>query len=598
MSRPQKKRSVKAVRSVKSDPSWAVHAPLAALLFLAIVVYLPSLGGEFLWDDNTSVTESAIVHDGGGGWKAWIAPPASHPDYFPLTTDTFWIEWRLWGAHPFGYRLINLLLHAGAAVFLWRLLRELALPAAWAAAVLFAVHPVNVESVAWIAERKNVLCLIFALPAFQFFVRWHRTGAVRDYRISLACHLAALAAKASVVGLPFVFAAYLFWRGARPGKREWIALAPFVMASLIFGLLVMHFQHDRAIGAWDIVMPGILGRIGGAVTAFWFYFGKAISPVGLATIYPRWSIDPPQAAHLLLAVVSAAGICGLWVLRDSRARAVAFGLTTYAILLGPALGLIKMSFMRHALVADHFQHLALPAIIALVVCGGASLLPGLPPKVVQGARAAWAVIGLTFFGLCWHRAELHASHEALWTDALAKNPASDQPHNILGAIHANRGDFPAAEAHLRKAIELGSPEAVTFLGNVLCSQGRFQEALPWLEKGVAARVNPGAAYTQLARAYVGLNRTEDALRTLETGAAQNPDSLMLQSTLGMAFLMNQEPAKAVTFLSRCEELDPGDATTKMYLSQALEALGRGAEAARKRSEALRINPALADPRPK
>jgi len=574
-------------------PDWM---PGVALFLLAVVIYFPSLGGGFLWDDNTSVTESEIVRNPGGWWQAWFSPPPSHPDYFPLTTDVFWLQWRLWGDHPFGYRLVNLLLHGGCAVLLWRLLREMALPAAWAAAAWVAVHPVNVESVAWIAELKNVLCLACALPAVQYFVRWTRTDSPRDYRISLACHGAALAAKASVVALPLVLVAFLFWRGPRPGKREALAIAPFLLLSLVFGLLVMHFQHQRAMGDWEILMPGLLSRIGGAASAWWFYAGKALWPLNLATIYPRWAIDPPQSWQLLLAVATLAALVILWRLPSQPARAAAFGLSAYSLLLAPALGLIKMSFMRHGLVADHFQHLALPALGSTLVCGGAALMAARPLLWRRVALGLFGVSALLFFGLSWQRALLHANQEALWEDALTKNPQSPAPHVNLGSIHAGRGAFPAAENHFREAIRLGPEDArtLTNLGLTFADRGRYEEAAPWFRKAVAlsGRAAYPPAHLNLARALVQLNQQEEGIRVLAQAADRFPDNLLINSAAGASLVLAGKPAEALPCLERSERLDPRGAATKFYLAAAFQALGRNREAAEKRAEAIRLDPSL------
>jgi tetratricopeptide (TPR) repeat protein len=476
------------------------------------------------------------------------------------------------------------------------LLRELALPAAWAAAVWVAVHPVNVESVAWIAELKNVLCLAFALPCFQYFVRWRRTGSPRDYRISLACHGAALAAKASVVALPLVLLAYLFWRGSRPGKREALAIAPFLLLSLVFGLLVMHFQHQRALGDWEIVMPGLLSRIGGAASAWWFYLGKVIWPLNLTTIYPRWGIDPPRVGQLLSGLVAVAGLVALWRFPSPAARATAFGLTAYTLLLAPALGLIKMSFMRHGLVADHFQHLALPALAATLVCGGASLTAARSLVWRRAACGLLCVSGLVCFGLSWQRAGLHANQEALWEDALIKNPQSPLPHANLGTIHAGRGEFPAAETHFREAIRLGPEDArtLTNLGLTFVDRGRPEEAVPWLRKAVALsdRFAYPPAHLNLARALVQANQQVEGLRVLAQAADRFPDNLLINSAAGASLVLAGKPAEALPCLERSERLEPRGAATKFYLAAALQALGRNREAAEKRAEAIRLDPSL------
>jgi tetratricopeptide (TPR) repeat protein len=379
-------------------------------------------------------------------------------------------------------------------------------------------------------------------------------------------------------------------------RRELLALAPFLLASLLFGLLVIHFQHHRALGVWHIAMPGLLARIAGAASAWWFYLGKILWPIPLATLYPRWTIDPPQPVPLLSAAVITLGLVVLWKSQRREFRAAAFGFTVFSLLLAPALGFIKMSFMRYGLVADHFQHLALPAVGATLVCGGTAVLSGKSPRWTQLGRLLGIAFGIFFCAITWQRAALHSSHEALWKDTAAKNPASAQPHNILGSIAASRGDFIAAEGHFREAIRLqpGDAHALTNLGLTFADRGRLAEALPWLQQATAAAADGHhpPAFVNLARTHLQLGQKEEGLRVLEDAAARFPENLLLNSAAGASLLLAGKPAQALPCLQRSEQIDPKSASTKFYLAQTLAALGRAADAAEKQREAERLDPTL------
>jgi Flp pilus assembly protein TadD len=564
------------------------------LILFAVVVYLPSWKGEFLWDDNTSVTQSEIVHDDAGWWKAWVAPPPSHPDYFPLTTDSYWCEWRLWGDNPAGYRITNILLHALCALLLWRLFLAMGLAGAWWGALIFAVHPVNVESVAWIAERKNLLSMALAIPSFMAFIRWLESGGCRWYRLSIALFFLSLCAKASVVALPLVFLAYIWWKNSQPPEADKIkALSPFLLLSVVFGIVVVQFQHTRSVGGWEIAMPGMTARLAGAAHAYWFYLGKALWPVGLATIYPRWTLEPVPTPQWLLLCGTAVMIPALWTLKQAWCRSLAFGLTAYALLLAPALGIVQMSFMRYSLVADHFQHLALPAAIALVVCGAAQLCANAWGSLRSFSRAAGLTAALLFC-LSWTRAGLHASHEALWLDALSKNPLTPQPHVVLGSILAGRRNFPEAEKHFRQANELnpGDPVTLTNLGFVCSDQGRPKEAVAWFREAIRRNPHQSLPYVKFAGYQAQTGDDEGALETLRAGAGACPGDISVISSAASAYAAAGHPKEALFYLEQWEHLAPGDASIKSNMACVLTQLGRPADAAKKMEEARTIDPSL------
>jgi Flp pilus assembly protein TadD len=457
------------------------------------------------------------------------------------------------------------------------------LSGAWIAAALFAVHPVNVESVAWISERKNLLAMLFAIPSFFYFIRWDTTKRFPPYLAALACFFLATSAKASVVTLPLVFAAWSVWRyGFASLRRVALPLIPFLLISLGFGLAVMHFQYTRALGDWDIQMPGILGRIGQANLAFWFYFYKSILPTDLATIYPGWPLDPSSLPVLLVSTASLVALCLLWTREEKFARNLAFGLTTYALLLLPTLGVLKMSFMKYAPVSDHFQHLALPAILATIACGTLSFLNNPTHLRSLALCLVFCIVALLAYSSA-SRARIHASHEALWRDAMAKNPASPQPHTVLATILQKSGCTREAGTHFEEAARLAPDDPITLtnLGVHFLETKQPEKAKLALKNAVATGRKYPDAYINLSRALLEQGDLDQALGVLKTGAHAFPGDLTINSAAGASLLLAEQYSEALVFIENCEKIAPENTGFKRDAAEALKGLGRQDEAAAK-----------------
>ncbi|PWU14555.1 MAG: hypothetical protein C5B50_17035 [Verrucomicrobia bacterium] len=396
---------------------------LPALLLLAatLVTYWPALRGGFIWDDDVML--NIYVKSPGGLRYIWCSTIL--PDFFPLTSTSLWLEWRLWGMNTMGYHVTNILLHAGSAILLWRILLRLRLPGAWLAAMVFAIHPVNVESVAWITERKNTLAMVFCLASVLWYLRSaeRRVSGVKcqvscaersdvqgskfevqssrfsgDYALSLLCFLLALLSKTAVVPLPFVLLLCDLWRSRIRNTRasittgkvtpdtpdtrhptlasrftfylsRFLPLLPFFALSFILGLVTIWFQYHRAIGP-DVVQKGGFGsRLAAAGWAVWFYLSKDLLPLNLSFVYPRWEVNPYKLISWLPLLILLIG--GLVFLRSRRtwAKGALFGLGCFVLMLLPVLGFVGIYFQRFSLVSDHWQYFAIIAPIALIVCG-------------------------------------------------------------------------------------------------------------------------------------------------------------------------------------------------------------------------------------
>jgi len=398
--------------------------PGAALLgLITLLVYVPAMGGGFIWDDNSLLTENPAVKTVDGIYSIWFGNWAE--DYVPLTLSSFWVEWHLWGAHPAGYHIVNIIWHAGSAVLLWRVLRRLGVPGSWLAALLFAVHPVCAASVTWIAERKNTLSMFFYLLSLWGFLRFDdlvhapdgNGNPARWFGFSVGAFFLALLAKSSVAVLPAVLLLFVWWRRGRVTRRDLLRSLPFFALAALMALMAVGVQSKAVHGGVGVIHDSLWVRLIGGSWAVWFYLGKIVAPTGLTMIYPRWEIDPRAAVSYLPALALAGLLLVFWRGRKSWGRPFLFAFLYFLAALAPVLGIVDIAFFSNSRVADHLQYLALPGILALIAA-----LARRRRRVAPALAAGLAVAALAWL-TCRHEAVLANGHR-LWEDNYTKNPKS------------------------------------------------------------------------------------------------------------------------------------------------------------------------------
>jgi tetratricopeptide (TPR) repeat protein len=550
-------------------------APAAVLVGLVVAAYLPAMRGGFVWDDDFFVTRNMALRTVGGLRTIWLRP-SEIGQYYPLVHTSFWVEYHLWALDPFGYHVVNVLLHAANAVLWWRVLLVLGLPGAWFAAALFALHPVQVESVAWITERKNVLSGLFYLSAALAYLRWGTTEEGGDGRrargalwaLALVLFVAALLAKSVTCSLPAALLLAIWWRSGRVVWRDVRPLVPMFVVGLALGFLTVWMETTYVGAKGEEWRLSFVERCLVAGRALWFYAGKLLWPAPLAFVYPRWQIDANLAWQYAFPAAAAAVVLALWALRHRIGRGPLVGVLYFAGTLFPALGFFDLFPMRYSFVADHFQYLASMGLLALAAAGAVRLASVRAPLRRRVGQALAAVLLLALAGLTWRQAHIYRDLETLWRDTLTKNPASWMVRHNLALELDQQGRADEALAHYEEAARLNPTFIDTRinLGRLLILRGALREAMTHYE--AVLRREPGN--------YGGH-------RAMEL-------SYVAHYNMGWALVKQGRIEEGIVHYRAALDTHPDAADLHYNLGMALAALGRGAEASAELRESLRRAP--------
>ncbi len=549
------------------------------LLVATLIAYTPALHGAFLWDDDFHVAQNATLRTLAGLVRIWSEPQAIQ-QYYPLTHTSFWIEYHLWGTGTLGYHVVNVLLHVANALLLQRVLARLRVPGAWLAAAIFAVHPIEVESVAWISERKNVLCGVFALSALLAYLRLFRlTDDAPSARsagteiLALVLFTCALLAKTVAASLPVVLLVLIWWRRGRIRRSELVTLIAPLAVALALGAQTawIEVRHIGATG--EEFELSAAERLLVAGRALWFYLAKLVWPAQLPFIHPRWTLDPAQAWQWAFPAAAAAAGGALLALQRRLGRGPFAAALSYAVLLGPALGFFNVYPMRYSFVANHFAYLATMAPIALFAAAAVRASAPLPRALAWGLAAG--LLG-ALATLTHHEAGRFEDSETLWTTTLAQNPGCWMCEHNLGIVRLQHGDAEGALAHARAALAL-RPEhegARTLMANALAIEGRHEEAIAVFEQILAERPDDLAAHANLGNLLSTIGRYDEADTHFQAALRLAPQDGVVRYGYGRMLLDRGRPGAAAAQLAEAVRIDPGSADAAANLGLALVAAGR------------------------
>ena len=508
----------------------------AALVALTLLVYLPTLRNGFIWDDDSYVEHNPLLRSLYGLWLIW-AHPSLTPQYYPLVHSSFWLEYQLWNLWPLPYHLLNVLLHATSAVLLARLLLKLNVRGAWLAAAVWAVHPLNVESVAWVTERKNVMSAVFYLLAFTTYLRavagddHDRPIDRRAYLTALSWFALSLLSKTVTSTLPAAILVVLWWQRGRLVRRDWVRLIPFFVIGAAMGSVTGYLERTQ-VGAHGRAWASltVIDRVLIASRAVWFYAGKFLWPEKLIFIYPRWVIESSSAwawTPLAAAVLALVALIILW--RRWGRGPLALGLL-FVGTLAPALGFVNVYPMKFSFVADHFAYLA-TAVLATAVgwtLGGR----GGNSSVWRPVVAALILIALGARSLA--REFVFYDRLTLWRQTVADNPNSAMAHTNLGHALVADQQPDAAAREYERSLQLAPDEPDSRLNVAVeaANHGDLPGAIRQFEQIVALDPTYLASYGYLARLNAHLKQFDRAEYWARQGIAAAPHMAISYQVLG------------------------------------------------------------------
>lgn len=582
---------------------WLTGAGLLLLVFLA---YFPLVRAGYIWDDDYYVYKNAALRTVSGLWQIWNSPfhPVT-PQYYPLTFTTFWLEYHLWGDRPLGYHIVNVALHALSSIMIWRLLRGLRVPGAWLAAAVFALHPVHVESVAWISERKNVLSGLLFLLSIYAYLRWRgeplifrpaigermesagagRLGPKNEGRIplhsqntgptealnsrwwyvlSLLLFLLALLSKTVTASLPAVILLITYWKRGVIRRRDALPLAPYFVFGAALGSLTSWLERHH-VGAdgpeWQF---SFLQRMLIAGRSIWFYAGKIFWPDPLIFVYPRWVIDTHRPLHFLFLAGAIAVPVALWIRRNRQGRGPLAAVLFFGGCLVPALGFANVYPMRFSFVADHFQYLASIGLIALAVAAGASLLRRIAPGQTTPGLVLASGLLVILATMTFLRTAPFRSAKLLWTDTTEKNHGAWMAYNNLANVLMREKDYAGARKALDAALAVEPHYTYSRLNRVIL------ELL--IDNDPASKLKPGSghAIAEARAALANVAQDQSPLGKAEQSACWH--------LLGDVFFARRDGAAAQDAFAHLVDLDPDDLVARLDLARMMFVRNQGAAA--------------------
>lgn len=485
----------------QTAPRSGIALAAAFLCALTAITYLPALRNGFVWDDDLFLTQNSLLKSASGLWHVWFS--GRQADYWPVTYSALWVQWRLWGMHAIGYHAVNVAIHAVNSLLLWAVLRRVRLPGSYLAALVYAVHPLNVESVAWISELKNLMAMLFYLSSIWLYLGSEREspGTGHDwhlYRLSLLAFTLAMLSKGSVAILPMVLLGIVAWH-RQVQARDIVRVIPFFAVAAALALVDVWFQKH---GTGQVFRnAGLVERLLAAGAVPWFYLAKAAWPSNLTFVYPEWHVSAGNPLWWAPLVATAGLTSILWVYRRKWSRPVLFAWGYFCVALVPAMGFTDVYFMKYSLVADRYAEIAIIGTISFAAFCLAKAGSALPFRT--GAAAAVAALAL----LTWRQCAVYRDARTLFLATIELNPGCWMACNYLGTTEP---------------------------------QTRLADSIAWFERALQIKPDYAAARDNLGVALVRAGRLAEAKAQFEEEARQQPENPQARANLEWVRKLGQD----------------------------------------------------------
>lgn len=516
---------------------------MLVLFVVSLLAYSPAFFAGFVWDDDIFYLQNGILQTIDGLRNIWFHPSLipNEAHYWPLVYSTFWVEFHLWGDNPMGYHATNILLHIVDVILLWTILRRLEIPGAWWAALIFALHPVHVESVAWAIERKDVLSGMFYLLSFLCYLQFENEKKWGKYILSLVLFTCAMLSKSVVVTFPVVILLYQWWKENRIEKRTWLLSFFYIEIAAIITAFDMWLSHLRDHSAFHL---SLLERCLIAGRAIWFYVWELFCPINLIAIYPLWNINVHAYWQYLFPCSLVAIVLLLWILKNRIGRSPFAAVLFFIITLSPTLGFIDFSFMGHSYVADRYQYLASIGLIVLF-SAGVSMLPTSTRFNSIFKSAVYFLIPVLLAILTFQQAKTWYSLETMFARTIEKNPNTSAAHSNLGVAYAKRGLRTAAINQFIEALRI-KPDQADVRNNVgvlLGEEGKMKEAAEYFKQAIQLKPDFVEAHYNLGCCYMREAKYKEAIDEFTIALKIDPYHESARKTLAEAVADQQKERK-------------------------------------------------------
>jgi protein O-mannosyl-transferase len=590
--------------SLEPGPALKTGAWALLLLLAVVAVYWPALHGDFLWDDDAHISANHTLNSLKGLRDIWFQPGATC-QYYPLSFTGFWLGYQLWGLNPLGYHLVTLVLHGVASVLLWQVLKRLEVRGAWLAGAIFALHPVNVMSVAWMTELKNTLAGTLVLGAAWAYLRFARLGVYEtktasrtDWRwglLALAFFQLAMFAKTAVSFLPVTLLLLVWWKRGRITWRSAWPIPAMLGIVMGMGLLTLHIEQLHGATGSDFQM-GPLQRVLVSGRSFWFYLGKLCFPYPLTFIYERWKIDAGAWWQYVYPLATLGLLAGLWLLRQRIGKGPFVALLHFYIATSLLVLIQVLYMMRYTFVTDHWQYFGCMSVFALAAAGIAGALGRLGLWAKPSGATVIAALLLGLATLSRRQCAEYANAETLWRATLDRNPNCSMAYYNLGQTYFQQGRPDKAIPQYQIVLQLNPDETDAYnnLGSALLQLGRADEAIANYQKALQLNPNAVDAYNNLGNAFLRLGRTNEALAHFQKALATKPDCADAYYNLGNIALDEARMDEAIAHFQKALAIKPDYAEANNNLGNAFLQLGRIDEAIRQYQKALASKPDYAD----
>ena len=572
------------------------------LVFFCLIIYIPSLKNGFIWDDDAYLYKSSWIQKTDGLRVIWLTHKTFQ--YYPLVFTSFWLEHNLWGLNPFGYHTVNLILHILNAFLLFWLALKIYPRLAFIVTLLFAIHPIQVETVAWIAERKNLLSLFFFLLSTLVYLRFDHTRRIRYYLLSVVMFVFALLSKSVAACFIFVPALYKWWRDGKVTWREARLSAIFIVLGLLSGLHTLYLELYNVGAHGKEFALTLLERVILSGKVIFFYIHKIIFPFHFMFFYPRWQIDVRIWWQWLfpVAVMAALGLLIYYRKRTGRGALALF--IFYVVSIFPALGFVNVFPMKFSFVADHFSYLSTPALLLLLCTGLTFSFDKLKIKFFALRSTPFRIflMGLFIFMviyLCGKSMVLTQNYKnetTLWSNLIRDNPKAWIAYNNLGVIYDNVGKTESAIDLYTRAITINPDysEAYNNRGNVYRDRGNIQQAISDFNKAIAINPNFAEAYNNRGTTYRNQGNIRQAILDYNKAIEIDSSEPNIYYNRAIAYEEQGNIRQAVSDYTRVIAINPNDAEAYNNRGTIFSNQGSFSKAISDYTKAIVINPKYAN----